>query len=84
MSNITAITTTPKEKTMSDTITDEEAAHGLTAAEREARRAAQERAMHARLARERDVAWLRGRIGAEDNPWIQAQIAKLEKKVKAE
>jgi hypothetical protein len=53
-------------------------------AELEARRAAQDvirRAMNDRLAREWDVKWLRSRIGAEGDPWIQDQIAKLKKKV---
>jgi hypothetical protein len=32
--------------------------------------------------RERDLKWLRSRLGADKDPWIQAQIAKLESEIR--
>jgi hypothetical protein len=85
MSKTTIITNSGGERI---NLADEEAtrihAEGVQAkAELEARRAAQDvirRAMNDRYARERDVKWLRSRIGAGDDPWIQDQIAKLDEK----
>jgi hypothetical protein len=33
--------------------------------------------------REKDLKWLRSRLGADKDPWIQAQIAKVEAEIAA-
>jgi hypothetical protein len=41
-------------------------------------RAARERK---NIQREKDIEWLRERMGADNDPWIQAQIAKLKSEI---